>query len=326
MTSAKVSPRGPSIRLVLVSTAGRWRLACASTCKGLFIARARIAHRMGEAAHGFDVLRELPADPGTSTTVSTSRSTPWKSGVSASTAVCGLASSRVMARYAGGIVAGAAIRQIVAVHRGEHDVLELRMSSTVRAARSPAPRRPASRADCLRIHRAEAAGTRARRAHEHDGRRAESVPAFTDVRAFGLFAHGRRGGARATMSLTAAEARTAGCLRAQPRRPGAAGRGAYPRARAPGALTPSRMAVNPWGSGYFPRYGPGRILDDRNALQVRHQLGVLQRRQALSRSGCRYRGPCPGMALSLQTAGRDRALEQRQQWKWPAVQPRTAPD
>jgi len=62
----------------------------------LRIARARIAHRMGEAPHRLDILREYLGPE--STTVRTSSSTPWKSGVNASTAVPGL--RRLMARMA----------------------------------------------------------------------------------------------------------------------------------------------------------------------------------------------------------------------------------
>ena len=55
--SSSVSP-SPSIRLVLVSTSGRKRFACVEHAQRLLVARARIAHRMRQATHGFDILRE----------------------------------------------------------------------------------------------------------------------------------------------------------------------------------------------------------------------------------------------------------------------------
>ena len=53
--------------------------------ESLLIARARIAHRVRQPPHRLDVLCETSGPE--SSTVSTSRSTPWKSGVSASTAM-----------------------------------------------------------------------------------------------------------------------------------------------------------------------------------------------------------------------------------------------
>jgi hypothetical protein len=52
--------------------------------------RARVAHRVREPLDRLHVLREELRMP-ESTIVSTSASTPWKSGVSASTAVPGFA-------------------------------------------------------------------------------------------------------------------------------------------------------------------------------------------------------------------------------------------
>ena len=91
--SSSVSPR-PSIRLVLVRTAGRCRFACASTSSVCSVACARIAHRVRQppTVSTFCANTSRPE----STTVSTSASTPWKSGVSASTAVAGL--RRLIAR------------------------------------------------------------------------------------------------------------------------------------------------------------------------------------------------------------------------------------
>ena len=56
--SCIASRPGPASGCVLVSTAGRWRLACASTAQRLLVAGARIAHRVRQPAHGLDVLRE----------------------------------------------------------------------------------------------------------------------------------------------------------------------------------------------------------------------------------------------------------------------------
>ena len=71
--SASVSP-SPSMRLVLVRACGPADFAVREHLEGAAVARSRIAHRMREALHGLDILREH-LDPASST-VCTSAITP----------------------------------------------------------------------------------------------------------------------------------------------------------------------------------------------------------------------------------------------------------
>ncbi len=118
--SSSVSP-SPSIRLVLVSTVGLVLLGVREHGERLLIAGARIAHGMRQPLHRLDVLREH-----------------FESRIHHGLDVAQHALEIRRQRFDGdvrrapldgangaGVVPGAAIRQIVAIHRGEHDVLEL---------------------------------------------------------------------------------------------------------------------------------------------------------------------------------------------------------
>ena len=119
--SLRRSHRGPSIRLVLVSTVGLVLLGVREHGEGLLVARARIAHRMRQPLHRLDVLREH-----------------FEARIHHGLDVAQHALEIRRQRFDGdvrrapldganrsGVVRGAAIRQVVAIHRGEHDVLEL---------------------------------------------------------------------------------------------------------------------------------------------------------------------------------------------------------
>ena len=96
-------------------------------------------------------------------------------------------------------MAGATVGQIVAIHGGQHDVLELHQLDAAGGVLRLVRIQPTMR--IAGIDRAEAAGSRADRAHEHDGGRA-GIPALTDVRALCLLAHGSQA-VLLTMRLTA---------------------------------------------------------------------------------------------------------------------------
>ena len=99
----------------------RWRFACVEHRQRLRVARARVAHSVREP------LRRSRDSARTRRRRSRRRSRrraslPAKSGVSASTTVCGTA--RLDRAHAVGVVLRAAVRQIVAIDRRQHDVLE----------------------------------------------------------------------------------------------------------------------------------------------------------------------------------------------------------
>ena len=139
----------------------------------------------------------------------------------------------------------AAIRQVVAIHAGEHDVGELHQCHALGHVGRLVGIEPAAR--IAGIHRTEAAGARAHRAHQHDGGGA-GIPAFADVRALGFLAHG---GELVRVHVAARCARSARrrrqCL--QPAR--LAARAAAPAAASARGFWPSRMAVKPCAVVYF---------------------------------------------------------------------------
>ena len=142
------------------------------------------------------------------------------------------------------VVLRAAVRQVVAIHRREHDVLEAHELDGVRDVLRLLGIEPAARV--AGIHRAEAAGARAHRAHQHDGGRA-GVPALADVRALRFLAdrgepmlahdalHGRE-----TFAAPAPSRAARGACASGRKRP-----------RHGLALMPSRIAVKPCGVTYF---------------------------------------------------------------------------
>src|SRR5690606_108169 len=89
-------------------------------------------------------------------------------------------------RYAGGVVSGAAVVQVIPVDRGQYDVTQAhqlnRLGGVLRLFRVQPAFRVAG------IHCAEFAGAGTHRTHHHDGGRAVG-PAFTDVGAVGFLAH-----------------------------------------------------------------------------------------------------------------------------------------
>ena len=82
---------------------------------------------------------------------------------------------------------GAAVRQIIAIDGGQHHVAQLHQLDGARGVLGLLRIEPAVRV--AGVDRAEAAGARAHRAHEHDGGSAR-VPALPDVGTLGLLAHG----------------------------------------------------------------------------------------------------------------------------------------
>ena len=196
------------------------------------------------------------------------RDTPAKSGVSASTAVCGV---RALDGADGRrIVRRAAVRQVVAVDRGEHDVVQAHQLDRAGDVLGLLGIEPAAR--IAGIDRAEAASARAHRPHQHDGGGA-GVPAFADVRALGLLADGAQT-VLAHDVLDGLEARAARQRRPQPGRL-ASGR----RGRLAADLMPSLMAVKPCGVGISRRCAPARRArwaiaraQNGDALELRHPV------------------------------------------------------
>ena len=99
----------------------------------------------------------------------------------------GVGRTQVDGLHAGGVVGGAAVRQVVAIHRGEHHVLQphqrYRVGHLGRLQRiEPAVRVAGG-------DRAEPAGARAHRAHQHQ-RGGAAAPALGDVGALGFGAYG----------------------------------------------------------------------------------------------------------------------------------------
>jgi hypothetical protein len=87
--------------------------------------------------------------------------------------------------HGGCVVGGAAVRQIIAIDRGQHDVVELHQIDRACDILGFFGVEPAARV--AGIDGTEPAGARADCSHEHDRRRAR-VPALADIRAFRLFA------------------------------------------------------------------------------------------------------------------------------------------
>ena len=148
----------------------------------LVVGRARIAHRMRQAAHRFDVLREhVQAAVDDRLDVAQHALEIRRQRLDR-----GVGIESLDLADAGGEMRRAAVGQVVAIDRGEHHVLQL-ISCTVRRGVGRLLRiEPAAR--IAGVHGAEAAGARAHLAHQHDRGRA-GVPAFTDVRALGFLAH-----------------------------------------------------------------------------------------------------------------------------------------
>ena len=89
--------------------------------------------------------------------------------------------------HAGCKVRRATIRQVVAIDRRQHDVLEAHQLHGARGVGGFVGVEPAARV--AGVDGAETAGARAHLAHQHD-RRGARVPALADVRALGFLAHG----------------------------------------------------------------------------------------------------------------------------------------
>ncbi len=214
-------------------------------------------------------------------------STPWKSGVSASTAVSRVA--RLDRANRRRIVRRAAVRQVVAIDRGQHHVFEPHELDRARHVLRLLGIEPAAR--IAGIDRTEAAGAGANRAHQHDGGGA-GVPALADVRALRLLAD-RAQPVLAHDLLDRTECGAGGQRRAQPRR---LARIADGWAAAPG-LMPSLIAVKPCGVRYFSPLltggrcgcvGSGRCRQLRRYL---NRLAAIEGRRIQAAAAPAYRHP-----------------------------------
>ena len=149
----------------------------------LLVAGARISDGMGQAAHRLDVLREnIQAGVDDRLDV---REHPLE--VRRQRLDRGVGITALDGPNTGGVVAGAAIRQIIPVDRSQHDVFELHQLDTAGGVLRLVRIQPAMR--ITGIDGAETAGAGANRAHEHD-RGGARIPALTDVRALRLLADG----------------------------------------------------------------------------------------------------------------------------------------
>ena len=146
----------------------------------LLVTGARIAHRMGQAPYGLDVLREhfeTRVDHGIDI-----RRHPLEIGHQSLDG--GLWHQRLDLPHRGREMCSAPVGQIVAVDRGEHHITEAHELYGARRIARLFRIEPATRV--AGVDGAEATGPRADLAHQHQGRRA-GVPTFADVWAFRLF-------------------------------------------------------------------------------------------------------------------------------------------
>ena len=149
----------------------------------LLVTGARIAHRMREAPHRLDVLREhfeAAVDDGFDVCKHALEIRRQRFD-------CGCGIQLLDLAYARSEVTRAAVGKIVAIDRGQHDVLQAHQLHGPGAVRGLVGIEPATR--IAGVDGAEAASTRAHRAHQHQ-RRGARIPALADVRTLGLFAHG----------------------------------------------------------------------------------------------------------------------------------------
>ena len=148
----------------------------------LLVAGAWIAHRMRQAAHGLDVLREH-VEPGIDHQFDVAQ---HALKVGRQGFHCGVGRTLLDGAHAGCVMSRTAVLQIVAIDRSEHDVLELHKRDAGGDIARLLGVQPAVR--IAGIDGAEPAGTRADLAHHHDGGGA-GIPTLADIRALGLFAH-----------------------------------------------------------------------------------------------------------------------------------------
>ena len=157
----------------------------------LFVGRARIAHGMRQATHGLDVLRE-DVESAVDDRLDVGHHA-LEIGRQRLDRGCGIEALDLA--HARREVRGAAVGQVVAIHRRQHDVLELHQLHGARGIGRFVGIEPATRV--AGIDGAEAAGARADLAHQHD-RGGAGIPALADVRALrfladrgeAVFAHG----------------------------------------------------------------------------------------------------------------------------------------
>ena len=151
----------------------------------LLVARAGIAHRMGEPTHRLDVLRE-DLEPGVDHGLDVGRDALEirDQGLDR-----GLRHQVLDGPHRGGEMRRAAVRQVVAVDGGQHDIAQTHQLHGARGVARLLGVEPA--AWVAGVHRAETAGTGADLAHQHQ-RRGAGVPALADVRALGLFTDRRK--------------------------------------------------------------------------------------------------------------------------------------
>ncbi len=158
------------------------RFGMSQDIQGLLIAGSGVAYRMGQAAYGFEILGE-DLQPGVDNHLDAACA-PLE--IRRQGFDCGVGIFRADCTHAVGIVLRAAIGQIVAIHRGEHDVTQVHQTYGTRRIGGFLRIQPAAR--IAGIHRAETASAGADRAHQHQGCGAMG-PAFADVRALGFLAN-----------------------------------------------------------------------------------------------------------------------------------------
>ena len=147
------------------------------------VAGARVAHRVGQALDGFQVLRV----GGQAGVQHLGHQLVPALEVGRQGLHRGVGHAAVDGADAGGVVAGAQVGQVVAVDRGQHHIAQIHQRHGVgHVGRLP---RVQPALGVAGVDRAELAGARAHRTHQHQGGGA-AAPAFGDVGALGFGAHG----------------------------------------------------------------------------------------------------------------------------------------
>mmetsp|Transcript_1920 Transcript_1920/g.4836 ORF Transcript_1920/g.4836 Transcript_1920/m.4836 type:complete len:382 (+) Transcript_1920:282-1427(+) len=159
-------------------------------CHRLGVPRAAVAHCLLQPLDRLDVVRVHVEARARDERDAVEAAPPVEVGGEALDAHRRLA--RLHAAHHPRVVLGAAIGQVVAVDRGDHDVVDLPRGDLVGGILRLVLGRERGRA--ARLHVAEAASARARVAHDHDrrgGRAFLPAPTLADVRAARLLADGR---------------------------------------------------------------------------------------------------------------------------------------
>jgi hypothetical protein len=176
--------------------------------QGLAIAGAGVAHPAGQALHGLNVLGEH-LEAGVDHLLDGRRLAVEVRGQRLHHHLGGVG---LDGADTGRVVGGAAVVQVIAVHRGKHHVAQAHQLHGPGGVGRFLDVQPAARV--AGVHGAEAAGAGAHRAHQHDGGGAVA-PALAHVGAVGFGAHGAQA-VLADVALNGLEALAAGNLGAQP--------------------------------------------------------------------------------------------------------------